>query len=53
MQTEFALRHIRAIASFTVARLWAISKTAAFLIMLVVLWVTFATAIVLSELGWL
>ncbi len=42
-----------AIASFTVARLGAISKTAAFLIMPVVLWVTFATAIVLSELGWL
>ncbi|MBW4596785.1 MAG: tryptophan-rich sensory protein [Brasilonema angustatum HA4187-MV1] len=36
-----------------VARLWAISKRRAFLIIPVVLWVTFATAIVLSGLGWL
>lgn len=42
-----------ALATFTITRMWPISKTSAFLIVPVVLWVTFAATIVTSELGWL
>jgi translocator protein len=36
----------------TITRVWRYSKPAAFLILPVSLWVIFATAIVLSQLGW-
>jgi tryptophan-rich sensory protein len=42
-----------ALASFTVSRVWSTSKPAAYSILPVIIWVSFATSITMSELGWL
>jgi translocator protein len=41
-----------ALASFTVAQVWSISKPAAYSVLPVIIWVAFATSITISELGW-
>ena len=42
-----------ALTIFIISQTWKLSKLASFLIMPIILWVSFATVIILAELGWI